>query len=270
MRSIIYNLFLGLILLNTTLFYHHYRNRGCDDMHSRVVFIDVGQGDATYIQIDKLKILIDTGLESENIVQKLKKITGCDTVKLDHLILTHADTDHIEGTLQLLKKDMVKNIIHNGFLNIDQDKESFVENQLEAFVKKNNIKNTTSFDIKNFKKIYPSFYNTNKSDNDNSLMFYVTIGSKTFLFTGDASSKVEDVYINDSANVLKLGHHGSKHSTSYDMLKKVNANEYIISAGVNNRYNHPHPEVLDRIYKLKNSNDLVIRSTFNGDIIYEL
>lgn len=275
-----------------------YMNRGCNHSINRVSFLDIGQGDAIYIENDTgQNILVDTGNYNSGVLKKIKSIEKCYKVKIDYLILTHPDQDHIGEAYNLISKDLVKNIIHNGFLDINQQKESLTENDLENIIKIKNIKTQDmvfnpalkiqGFDIQflyPFTKPYIDKKGKSKNvdDNDYSIVFKLTHASTSFMLTGDAPIKVEkeiiDKYCDKKAtstcpvlksDILKLGHHGSKNSSGIDFLNRVDASDYIVSAGKGNKYNHPNEETLYRVYL--NKKDSRIRETFlKGDIVYIL
>lgn len=283
-----------LFVVNVVLIIFIYQNRGCNRYENKVVFLDIGQGDAIYIE-NKLgqNILIDTGNKDSGVLKQIQKARLCYKVSIDHLILTHPDQDHIGEATRLIRKGLVKNIIHNGFLDMDQQKESLTENDLEDIIKFKNIKTQNmvlnpvlgiqDFSIRflyPFEKPYQDRKGKSKSvdDNDYSIVLKLSYANTSFMLTGDAPIKVEKEIIDKNctdvcpilkSDVLKLGHHGSKNSSGIDFLSKVDAAEYIVSAGKDNRYNHPDEETIFRINL--NKKDSLIRETyFEGNIIYLL
>lgn len=293
------NLFL-IFVINISLFIFVFKNRGCALKRDVVAFLDIGQGDAIYIE-NKFgqTMLVDTGNKDSQVLPQIKKATSCYKVHINHLILTHPDQDHIGEATNLIQKGYIEQVVHNGFLDLNQKDESQTENDLENIIKINKIpkqdmvKNTV-VDFENFKLdfLYPTTtpYIDKKGksksvdDNDYSIVFKLTHKNKSFMMTGDAPIKAEeemiDTYCSDhkttgicpalKSDVLKLGHHGSKNSSGVDFLKKVDAVEYIVSAGLNNKYNHPNEETLYRI-GLLNKKDSRVRETFvEGDVVYVL
>ncbi len=297
-----YNIFyLAIVILfvvNIILIIFIYQNRGCNKHVDRVVFLDIGQGDAIYIE-NKLgqTILIDTGNRDSGVLKQIQKVRLCYKTYIDDLILTHPDQDHIGEATNLIKKGLVKNIIHNGFLDINQPQESLAENDLENILKIKNISMQNivlnpKLDLKGFdiRFLYPfnTTYQDKKGkskkvdDNDYSIVLKLTYSSTSFMLTGDAPIKAEKEIINKycyeknihicpmlKSTVLKLGHHGSKNSSGIDFLKIVNADDYIVSASKNNKYHHPNEETIYRVYL--NKKDSHIRETsLEGNIIYGL
>lgn len=278
--------------------YFAYKNTGCSQTYPLLAFLDVGQGDSIYIR-DNLghTILVDTGPKDDGVIAKIQEVTSCSKVHIDTLILTHPDADHIGEAEHLIEKGLVGQVLHNGFLDIDQPDESGIENRLEKIVvnkRKITAGDTLTLAESHLDVLFPinevySFKNKKPKhvdDNDFSLIIKVTIklhdGEKTFLLTGDAPQKVENevmaVYCLKQiicpaieADILKLGHHGSKNSSGSVFLRKVDPTEVVVSAGKNNRYHHPNEEVLQRVrdQAIQSKKPLKVRETStSGNIIY--
>ncbi len=203
--------------------------------------IDVGQGDSCLIYHKKEKILIDTGgvynyKISNNTILFMKSLG---ISKLDLLLLTHGDSDHLGDATNILNKMKVNKVMINS-----------------------NDYNDLEIEILNFKNIkivdkYQGFldfkiYNQYKNNDENasSIISLLTINNNKILFMGDATQEQEKLFIkeyNIQANIIKLGHHGSRTSSNKGFLKKLNLKEGIISSGRNNRFNHPHQETIDTL-----------------------
>lgn len=235
-----------------------------------VTFLDVGQGDSSVIILPFGKtILIDTGglyLSGYNI-SKNKTVPYLNSLgisKIDLLILTHGDYDHIGDAINLLNEIKVDEVLFNN------DSFNDNENEIIKVLDEKNIKySKNSWDFKKIKDLY--FLNTKMYDNenDNSTVVYFTYKNFSFLFTGDASKeREEDIMENyniKDISFLKVGHHGSKTSTGSSFIKKINPKYSIISVGENNRYGHPNKNTL------KNLKDTTIfRTDLNGSIKIKL
>lgn len=235
-----------------------------------VTFLDVGQGDSSVIILPFGKtILIDTGglyLSRYNI-SKNKTVPYLNSLgisKIDLLILTHGDYDHIGDTINLLNEIKVDEVLFNN------DSFNDTENKIIKILDKKNVRySKNSWDLKKIKDLY--FLNTKMYDNenDNSTVVYFTYENFSFLFTGDASKeREEDIMENyniKDISFLKVGHHGSKTSTGSSFIKKINPKYSIISVGENNRYGHPNKNTL------KNLKDTTIfRTDLNGSIKIKL
>lgn len=298
--NIFYIIIITLIIINTVLCVFVYVNRGCNIRHDMVAFLDIGQGDAIYIENKAGEsILIDTGNKESQVVKQIQKVTSCYKVNITHLLLTHPDQDHIGEATNLIQKGYVGQVVHNGFINIDQQKESQTEDDLEKIIKTKNIQTqdivlNPILDFKGFNInfLYPTTKpymdkkgkSKNVDDNDYSIVLKLSYASTSFMLTGDAPIKAEkeiiDMYCPNhktsdicpvlKSTMLKLGHHGSKNSSGIDFLKKVDAIDYIVSAGLNNKYNHPNEEAIYRV-GLLNKKDSRVRETYlEGNIVYIL
>lgn len=237
-----------------------------------VHYIDVGQGDSELIQIPgNINILIDGGTKSSSkkVVSYIKSL-GID--KLDIVISTHPHEDHIGGLISVINSFKVNNVID---AEVNQTSTTF-KNYLNA-IKTKNINYLTpspgeSFDLAtNVKLIIYGPYKRDKNDlNNSSVVVKLIYGSTSFLFEGDAESKEESQLISGglglSATVLKVGHHGSKTSSTLKFLKKVNPKISVISVGKGNSYGHPAKTTIDNLLALGST---VYRTDTTGDIIIE-
>ncbi|MED4453420.1 DNA internalization-related competence protein ComEC/Rec2 [Metabacillus fastidiosus] len=256
--------------------------------YGKIMAIDVGQGDSILIQqpFKRGTYLIDTGgklnfSEKGEWAERNKKFSiakditipylkSIGVTKIDLLFLTHGDTDHIGEVSHLLDGMKVKEIILPiGFIRGDLEKE-IIKKAIEKRVKITVVKrgdyikkNGLRFDVLSPEKL-------TESKNDDSLVLYSKIGGLSWLFTGDLEHQGEEEIIRKydslTADVLKVGHHGSKGSTSDEFLNKIKPSIGIVSAGYNNRYNHPHKDVVE---KLKERDIPLFRTDIQGAIMYE-
>lgn len=256
--------------------------------YGKVMVIDVGQGDSLFIQqpFKKGSYLIDTGgrlsfnekgewakrnknfsFVKDVTIPYLKSIA---VTEIDSLFLTHGDTDHVGEVSTLLDEIKVKEIIIPiGFIRGELEKEIINK----AMKKKIKLTVVKAGDY--IKKGRLSFYvlsphKLTESKNDDSLVLYSKIGGISWLFTGDLEHHGEAEIIKQynllKIDVLKVGHHGSKGSTSDEFLNKLDPSIAIVSAGYKNRYNHPHQEVVE---KLEERNIPLLRTDIQGAILYE-
>ena len=232
-----------------------------------VHFIDVGQGDATLVTCGDHAMLIDTGDDSkgtaiQNYLQK-QKIT-----KLDYLILTHPDADHIGGAPVILTKFDISKVFVSNYEKDNKTYQKLIQaldnKRLKSLTPKVNSKytlGTATITILAPGKEYDN-------PNDASIALLLKNGSTSFLFTGDAGEDAEaDILGTDislSADVYKVGHHGSKYSTSKELIKAVNPTYAVISCGEGNSYGHPHAETLNT---LRTNGVKVYRTDEDGTII---
>lgn len=227
-----------------------------------VVMFDVGEADSMLISTPskKVNILIDTGrgIDINNIIIYLKSIG---ISKLNYLIITHGDEDHIGGALYLIDNFKVDNVILN--------KGDYTELEVELIthLKNKNIKYTNNINKIPLLGSYMYLLNTKKfsNENDNSIVTYFEYQKYKFLFMGESSSKTEEYLINNynltNISFLKVGHHGSNTSSSPLFINKITPKVSLISVGRNNFYHHPNKEVLTNL-----SNSVIYRTDINKSI----
>lgn len=238
--------------------------------HIIIHYIDVGQGDSELIQVNGKNLLIDAGPNEakDNLISYLKKY---DIKKLDYVIATHPDEDHIGGMSSIIKKfDIYKFYAPKKTANTIT-----FENMITALKHKNMkinvpIPQVTDLNLgKNTRAEILAPNNTAYEDTNNySIVLKITYGNTKFLFTGDAENKSEDEIIAKnydlSADVLKIGHHGSSSSTSTEFLDKVDPKIAVISCGRNNKYGHP---TRNTVNKLKKKNIQIYRTDVDGTVL---
>lgn len=230
-----------------------------------IYYFDVGQADCILIQNKNHNMVIDAGNNADGkyIVKAMKSI-GVE--KIDYLVGTHAHEDHIGGM-----DDIIRNFEINTFYmpEIITTTKTF-EDVLDALEEKQVPFDTPEID-KSFNlgdAIVDTIYvgDDDTDLNNSSIVLKVTYGRNAFLFMADAETKVEKKIMNKdiSADVLKVGHHGSSNGTSKEFLQEVNPTYAIISVGKGNDYGHPHKATLKR---LNNQNVKVHRTDKENTII---
>lgn len=244
-----------------------------------VHFLDVGQADCTLIKCDGYTMLIDAGEDDQGTkIQNYLKKQGVE--KLDYLVLTHPDSDHIGSADVILTK------FETGMVFIsDFEKETRIYIDLLQLMKDSQIEYLTP----EVGDIYPlgsaSFQILAPNDeyedpNNTSIALLLTHGENSFLFTGDAEKSAEkdmlDNGLNLAADVFHAGHHGSKTSNTEDFMNAVNPQYAVISCGADNSYGLPDAEVLNRfrqngikVYRTDEQGTIVVSSdgkqiTFNA------
>ena len=232
-----------------------------------VHFIDVGQADATLIKLDDHAMLVDCGTDEVGTqVQYYLQKQG--VKKLDYLILTHPDSDHIGGADVIITKFDIDNVFMSPFTK----ENNWYEDLLNALSYKGyswstpEVGSSYSLGDASFTVIAPN--RVYEDPNNSSIAFVLHYGDTGFLFTGDASEEAEADMVSKgfdlSADVYKLGHHGSSSASTDDFLDKVNPKYVVISCGTGNDYGHPHEEALQRIRRFSPE---VYRTDEQGTII---
>lgn len=239
---------------------------------SYIKMIDVGQGDSLLLHSNNESILIDTGgsifgskntskIATTTIIPLLKSLG---IRKLKYLILTHGDADHMQEATFLLENFSVDQIIINpGYTN-------YLEKELLSNY--SNISKSKPNQVLTCGDITLQQLNTDlNEENDSSQVYYGSYKDLRLLLTGDASIKSEQ-YLLDNYNlghidILKVGHHGSKTSTSKALLEEITPTISLISVGRDNKFSHPHQEVLNR---LETYNSTYFQTSISGTITINL
>lgn len=237
------------------------------DNNYYVYYLDVGQGDSTALisPHNKNVILIDTGGKinssykvSDNTIKFLKS-KGIS--KIDYLILTHGDYDHVGDAINIINKIKVKHVIFNNdsYKNIESDIIKVLKSK-----KINHTKENKSVLFGNTRLLF-LHHNLYEDENNNSIINYLNIYNNQFLFMGDASLDREQELIKKynltNIDFLKVGHHGSKTSSSDYFINIIKPKYSIISVGLNNKYNHPSKETLNNL-----KNTIIYRTDYDGTI----
>jgi competence protein ComEC len=252
----------------------------------RVSFIDVGQGDAVLIEFpDGKTMLVDAGPKSdeydagERIVAPFLKRRGISTI--DYLVASHPHGDHIGGFSHIFKKFEVKNVIENGQPARDP---VYIEYAKAMQSERCNVDTARAQDSPlriGGAKLYllyptPTFLDPDTTHphhnlNNTSVVFKLCYGENSILFAGDAERDAEGEMVELyggflQSTILKTGHHGSITSSTQQFLDAVKPRHAIISVGLNNKFNHPSEEVLER---LRGMNIETLRTDEDGAIIFE-
>ena len=239
---------------------------------TKVTFLDVGQGDAILISQGLQQILIDGGPDSTVLLEQLGKHIPFWDRNIEIVIATHPDSDHIDGLIGVFKNYSV-----NQFWHTNAGKETSTYRALMHYAK--NEKDM--IDVIGYHGLKASFDNDLHLDvifpfvndvravsdvNDASIVSLLHVGENVFYFGGDLPSEIEEILpVSDEITILKAGHHGSQSSTSEVFLEKTKPRDVVISAGQDNRYGHPHIDVLERILPFGAE---ILRTDESGSIVY--
>jgi competence protein ComEC len=228
----------------------------------KVAVLDIGQGDSIFIQTPSHRTMLIDGGPGTAVLGKLSRQLPFWDKHLDVVLLTHPDQDHLLGLLSVLKKYKVDYIVWTGIVRDGANYQEWIR-LLEQKNKEGShiiladsslviTSGPAVLRIVNPKKSLAGAV-FSKADNDTGIVARLEYGKNSFLFTADVSSNVEkDLLrrkVSVASEVLKVGHHGSKYSSSDAFLQAVNPKLAIISVGKNNSYGHPTPEVLQKLAK---------------------
>jgi competence protein ComEC len=266
-----------LIIINTFLLSSLDNTNLLPDKFLSIFMIDVGQGDSYLIKFpDGKTALIDAGNTTtffdngDRVIIPLLNYLGIK--KIDYGIVTHIDADHYGGFVALILEGMIGEIIKPEIdTSLNKDK------RFEEFIKERGIP------IKYFKEEMMKVGNTalyflyddevksisGESTNNRSGIFKLVYGETSFLFTGDVEKDVEKIYVNKyrhflDSDVLKVGHHGSKTSSSIEFLHYVSPKLSLISAGFKNKFGHPVDDVIER---LESHNSTIYRTDLQKAVL---
>jgi len=243
-----------------------------EDAALKVIFFDVGEGDCALIEMPKsIQVIIDGG-PSKSVVSKIVSNMPFFDRKIELVILTHPDKDHITGLFEIFDTFEVEKVLMPEIKGSESEKslylkfkEAVEKEKSQLIFAKQGQKISFPGDIY-FLVFWPQKDFVSNETNDFSLVGKLIFGKVSFLFTGDISSKIETQLANENLNlessVLKVSHHGSKYSTSSNFLEKVKPLIAVISVGKNN-YGHPSREVLERLEKFGIK---TLTTEKNGDI----
>lgn len=251
-----------------------------EDLPLSVHFINVGQADCILIEQSGNFALIDAGKpmkSSDGITTPMDYLEKEGVKKLDFLLTTHQDYDHIGYAVCTMEKFETDTFYDNGVTHTSKTYENLLEYVLDENIHYEVVKSGDTLDSNfvnvTFDVIHPRMIKIkdgNKEDiNQNSIVVKLTYHNATMLLTGDAEEEAESYiidYTNDiDADVLKVGHHGSKASSSGKFLKKVDPEYAVISVGEGNSYGHPAASTVQRIKKYVGDK---IYYTYDGTVIF--
>lgn len=218
-------------------------------------FLDVGQGDATLFETpDGVQVLIDGGRDASVLRTLALEMSFFDR-SIDMVIATHPDSDHIAGLIDVLKRYEVKTIIVTENENDTPTAAAFAaavgaEGAELIYARAGQVFQlgaSTTLTI-----LFPDRNPVGFESNASSIISKVQYGDIGFIVTGDAPKSIEEYLVRQygealESEVMKVGHHGSDTSTAETFVSAVSPQYAVISAGKDNRYGHPHQEVLDRL-----------------------
>ncbi len=261
------------------------------DIGLTITFLDIGQGDATYLEFANGEdMLIDCAIDAR-ILEALGRVMVWNDRVIDYLIITHPDLDHYGGCEEVMKRFDIKHVWYNGlkkedsamwrsFWTASQGEGEYVELQ----GRKELVIASTTIEF-----LYPDHpivvdsrvpgLKKDTGSNDTSIVTKVIYGNTSVLLMADAEEPLEkyliEKYTSDlDVDILKLGHHGSDSSSSEDFLEATSPSDAIVSAGEKNKYGHPSFRVLKRVerasstvWRTDKQSDIVAHITRDGYVI---
>lgn len=275
-----------------------------DDQSLKVYFFDIGQGDATLIKKGDFDILIDGGPDAR-IIQKLGIVLPFYDREIEIMLLTHPHADHLVGQIEVLRRYNVRKVLYTGVVHTTDEYLAWLAEIRKQGVPMEIVKAGAKYEIQEnaakidrdkasgaleilhpFEDLSGQRISGEAQEkgglNDTSIVAKLVYGNTSFLFTGDAGIEVEKQLLSSQScidnnekcelmtnhlrsDVLKVGHHGSKYSTSKEFLEAVKPGYAVIQVG-KNRYGHPAFKVL---WNLKEAGARVFRNDKDGDVVFE-
>lgn len=257
---------------NIFLFYLDWQNS-----HKVLTFamLDVGQGDSLFIESPTgTQILFDAG-GARKLTGPLMRIMSPLDRTIDAIVITNPDSDHIGGFIDIIKDYKIGAVFSSGTLN---DSKTF--QNLKEEIKRQNIPDILAkkgmrlhigdgafIDI-----LFPDRDVSSWTTNDGSIVARLVYGKTSIMLTGDATKKTEKIILSENlpsqikSNILKVGHHGSRTSSSLDFIKAVSPTFALISDGKNNKYGHPHQETLNILTQFGVE---ILRTDLLGTIVFK-
>lgn len=241
----------------------------------RVAFLDVGQGDAIFIEAPNgNQLLIDGGPSGGALLRSLGREMSFWDRTIDVVLATHADQDHVGGLPSVLQSVNVTNVVTTENVSTTgvytAFKKALAENGVHHILARAPGRIILDDGVV-FEILFPNGNTTDWETNTASIVGRLSYGDTSFLLTGDSPQSVEKYLVGAhggkiNADVLKLGHHGSKTSSSEVFLSAVSPEYAIVSAGRGNKYGHPNKEVIDLLSKFSIS---TINTANTGTILFE-
>jgi competence protein ComEC len=250
-----------------------------------VAFLNIGQGDAIFIESPSGNQMLIDGGQGRSILRELSKVMPFYDRSIDAVLATHPDQDHIGGLPEVFQKYEVGLFMEPG-VSADTSAYEELKGKIEILkIERLEARRGMVVDLGGgafLEILFPDRDPSGMETNSASIVTQLTYGEHEFLLTGDSPTSIENylVSLNQgqtfgteaaqglslASDVLKAGHHGSKTSTGGSFLAAVNPQYVIISAGKDNRYGHPSPEVLETITKFGAQ---ILRTDQDGRIIFK-
>ena len=224
-----------------------------------VAFLDIGQGDAIFIEAPHGNQMLIDGGPPKAVLSALRRVMSFYDRTIDMIVVTNPDKDHMAGFIDVLESYKVGMVVEPGTVGASVEYKVFEQLVREERAKKSIALRgqTIWLDKKHgvgFQILFPDRNISGLATNDGSIVGRLVYGDTSIMFTGDSPENVERYLVslddkNLKSDVLKVGHHGSRTSTSKEFVGFVSPTYATISLGQGNSYGHPHKETLDTLEK---------------------
>jgi len=237
----------------------------------RVCFLDIGQGDAIYIETPSGNDVLIDGGPDKSVIQKLGEHMPFYDRTLELVVLTHPDADHLAGLVEVMERYRVEKVVTTGFgadTKLYRMWTEVLDGSGAEMIVARAGKEIVLDESLRFEVVFPFEDGEVLAGNYGSVVGRLVYGASEFLLTGDIEEEGERRLIEENqyvmADLLKVAHHGSKTSSGLDFLKAVGSAKGVISVGDGNRFGHPDPQILENLEKVEVE---VLRTDLEGDII---
>jgi len=223
------------------------------------VVLDIGQGDALFIESPTgTQVLVDGG-PGKALMKEISTVMPWYDRHIDMLVVTNPDKDHYEGFIPLLDKYAVDVVLESGTHSPTPEYVTFEKEMIDNKISKILARRGQIIDLGGgayLQVLFPDRDVSGLSSNDGSIVMKLVYGDTSVLLQGDSTAKIEQYLVdldgdNLKSTILKVGHHGSRTSTSEEYVKQVFPEWAVISAGKDNSYGHPHKETLGILSKFR-------------------
>ncbi len=238
------------------------------------VVLDIGQGDALYIESPNGTQVIVDGGPSNNLLKALPKVMPFYDRSVDMIVVTNPDSDHYEGFIKFLDKYKVTDILEPGTTNSYSAYGYFEKKVAEKNIKKTIARRGQEIDLGGgayLQVLFPDRNVEQVASNTGSIVMKLVYGDTSVMLQGDSISNIEQYLLELDgdylkSDILKAGHHGSRTSSVKEYVEKVSPKWTVISSGKENSYGHPHKETIETMQSLKIP---TFDTCNNGTIIFE-
>jgi competence protein ComEC len=278
-----------ILLLIVLIFVLNTRsNKKVEEVHKfdkelSVTFLDVGQGDATFLEFPNGENMLVDCSKDAVVIEALGRAMKFSDKTINYLVVSHPDLDHYGGCIDVLRRFNVKQIIYNGYekksSKLWQAFMREIENEMVQGAKYIHASTTLDYNFDEVKvsSLYPNHDiskdakipgSKNDDSNNTSIILKVSHGTQDMLLTADAEKELEAYLVEEygdelDVEVLKLGHHGSNTSSILDFLEFVTPEYVVNSSGLGNQFGHPSQRIIKRVERF---GPTIYRTDLHGDI----
>ncbi len=239
------------------------------DYSFRIVFLDIGQGDSILLKTPNYNYILIDGGEDSTVLDELGEVLPFWHRKIDIIIGTHSDCDHICGLKYVLEKYNVNKVFLNDLEGSDKDVQNIVNLCSLVGVSLSEMYMGDFIQVGDFylKALWPEKDVVYENSNQSSIVLYGLFQEIDFLLTGDIEENQEECIVNsrslENLEILKVSHHGSRTATGNEILERTDPKYAVISCGINNKFNHPSEDVVSRLIE---HNIETFRTDLNGRV----